>query len=305
MTETVEASASAKPLPKDPPASKDPVTIRCLLFFDGTLNSRENIDQRVKHEKYLKGEEKEDSAIYLKNRINKEKEKRLDGGAAGIDLEDDSYENDYSNIVHLEANVAPIQKGYDERVKVYVEGAGTIKYEPKILKDEKGNPIKDEFGNVKEEIGDNKDQQSGFAFAAGESGIKPKVERGIREAIDAIVHGPKKDPRDNANIYIKKLTFDIFGFSRGAASARYCVYRLLKAMEVDPDMGAATPAESYIEHTLRTHHMLDVREVEIRFVGLFDTVVSYKAAQIVKLGILRIPVHAGHRFRSMPVHRSG
>ena len=51
------------------------------------------------------------------------------------------------------------------------------------------------------------------------------------------------------------------------------------------DVGATAPAESYIEHTLRTHHMLDVREVEIRFVGLFDTVVSYKAAQLVKLGI--------------------
>ena len=51
------------------------------------------------------------------------------------------------------------------------------------------------------------------------------------------------------------------------------------------DVGATAPAESYIEHALRTHHMLDVQEVEIRFVGLFDTVVSYKAAQIVKLGI--------------------
>ena len=50
------------------------------------------------------------------------------------------------------------------------------------------------------------------------------------------------------------------------------------------DVGATAPSESYIEHTLRTHHMLDVREVEIRFVGLFDTVVSYKAAQIVKFG---------------------
>jgi outer membrane protein OmpA-like peptidoglycan-associated protein len=64
---------------------------------------------------------------------------RIDAAPAGIDLEDDSYENDFSNIHHLEANVAPTQKGYDERVKVYVEGAGTIKYEPKILKDEKGN----------------------------------------------------------------------------------------------------------------------------------------------------------------------
>jgi len=55
-------------------------------------------------------------------------------------------------------------------------------------------------------------------------------------------------------------------------------------MDVDMDVGATKPAETYIEHTLRTHHMLDVREVEVRFVGLFDTVVSYKAAQLVKLG---------------------
>lgn len=273
---------SVTPPPEDTPVEKKPIKIRCLLFFDGTLNSRENILQRELHEK-SKAANGPGSEIYIKNRVNKEKETLLNNGAAGIDLEDDSYENDYSNIVHLEANVAPSQKGYEERIKVYVEGAGTIKYEPKYLYNEKGEIIRDEFGNPKDYIGDNKDEKSGFAFAAGESGIKPKVDRGIQEAIAAIVHGSNEVARDNSNICIEKLTFDIFGFSRGAASARYCTYRLLKPMVGDQYV-AGTTAVTYIEHAIRTLHMLDVKEVEIRFVGLFDTVVSYKAAQIVKLG---------------------
>lgn len=284
MPEQDEGDATVQEKPEDPPVNKEPIKIRCLLFFDGTLNSRENIDERLKHEKHIKDKNEPDSAIYLKNRVNKDKEAHLANGAADIDLEDDSYENDYSNIAHLEANVAPSQKGFDERVKVYVEGAGTIKYTPIVMKDKNGNVIRDEFGNVKEEIGDNKDQQSGFAFAAGESGIKPKVERGIKEAIEQIGHGPEIKGRDNTIFYVEKLTIDIFGFSRGAASARYCVYRLLQAMDVDMDAGTSNRIETYIEHSLRTMHMLEVKEVEVRFVGLFDTVVSYKAAQIMKLG---------------------
>lgn len=272
--------ATAAPLYEEPVGEKEPLKISCLLFFDGTLNNRDNIREREKHE------QGQNSEIYLKNRVNQDKEARLASGAAGIDLEDDSYENDYSNIVTLEANVTSTQKGFDQTVVIYTEGAGTIKYNPEYEMDDKGNFIKDEFGNKKEKIGNNKDQQSGFAFAAGESGIKPKVARGINDAVARIGHGPEKDPRDNTKFYVEKLTIDIFGFSRGAASARYCVHRLLKCVEVfdmESDSFVET-TETYIQHRLRTMHWLQVKEVEVRFVGLFDTVVSYKAAQAIKLG---------------------
>lgn len=273
MTQCGEACATSTLPPDDKAVEKQPLTIRCLLFFDGTLNNRENIRERMKHDSG------QTSDIYLKNRMNQDKEKRLAKGDAGIDLEDDSYENDFSNIVHLEANVAPSQNGYDETVIIYTEGAGTLKYKPEVEKDKDGNVIKDEFGNVKEKIGNNKDQQSGFAFAAGESGIKPKVDTCINDAIAKIAHGPVTKARKNENYYLEKLTIDIFGFSRGAASARYCVHRLLKSEESD-----VYGNEAYIQQRLRILHGLEVKELEVKFVGLFDTVVSYKAAQIVKLG---------------------
>jgi len=274
-------ATGAPPKIDDPVDKKDPLKIRCLLFFDGTLNNRDNITERLKHESG------QASQRYLKNRANQNKETKLANGALGVDLEDDSYENDYSNIVHLEANVAPKQKGYDERVKVYVEGAGTLEYEPDWLTDKDGKFILDKYGQRIDRIGDNSDQQSGYAFAAGKSGIKAKVERGIDEAIQRIGIGPNDDdPRDNTNYYLEKLTIDIFGFSRGAASARYCVHRLLKPWEVyDEEFGTYVEStETEIQHRLRTMYWLQVKEVEIRFVGLFDTVVSYKAAQAIKLG---------------------
>jgi hypothetical protein len=262
LIESGETSASATPPPEDPAVNKEPLKIRCLLFFDGTLNNRGNIDERVKHESG------QSSKIYLKNRVNQDKETRLAKGAAGIDLEDDSYENDYSNIATLEANTATEQPDYDETVVIYTEGAGTLKYEE----------------NPDGSVGDNKDRQAGYAFAAGISGIKAKVERGINDAVAKIAQEPIGKGRVNEQFYIEKLTFDLFGFSRGAASARYCVHRLLEFMDTYDEYGnIVETTETYIQRRLRAN-FLDVREVEIRFVGLFDTVVSYKAAQAVKLG---------------------
>lgn len=263
--ETGETSASATPPPpEDPAEDKRPITLRCLLFFDGTLNNKGNIDERKKHESG------QSSDIYLKNRKNQDKEQRLKKGDVGIDLEDDSYENDYTNIVSLETNVALQQAGHDETLIVYIEGSGTLEY------------IAPKDGS----IADNKDQMSGYAFSAWESGIKAKVEKALVKAVEKIKHGPNDRPRKNDNLYIKKLTLDIFGFSRGAASARYGVHRLLQDMTsaVGVDAEDESPVyrtETYIQKRLRTLHHLDVTEVEIRFVGLFDTVTSYYGLQIV------------------------
>lgn len=279
MTQVGETSADAKPPEFDEPVGdKEPLKIRCLLFFDGTLNNRDNIRERIKHESG------QTSDIYLKNRANQDKEARLAAGAAGVDLEEDSYENDFSNIVHLEANIAATQKGYDERVKIYIEGAGTVEYAPEFEKDAQGKIILDEYGNPKEKIGDNKDRMGGYAFAAGKSGIKAKVDWGIRVAIAKIALDQSSATRktyDHTKFYIEKLTIDLFGFSRGAASARYCVHQLLKSIDVGDEQGSV---ETYIQYRLRAMYWLQVKEVEVKFVGLFDTVVSYKAAQAIKLG---------------------
>ena len=230
------------PKPEKPDVPKDKkkeITIRCLLFFDGTLNNKKNIEERQKQER------REGSIPYLVNRANQNKEQRLAQGALAVDLEDDSYENDFSNIVELEKNIEKNQQGYDERIKVYTEGAGT------------------------EDLG--KDKTPGFAFAAGTTGIKTKVKKGIDDAVEQISTGPdKKKPREPEMFIIKKLTIDVFGFSRGAASARYCVHQLLQDEQAN------------IRKRL-TDAWFDVEDVEVCFVGLFDTVASYYGAQFIKI----------------------
>ena len=213
---------------------KDEITIRCLMFFDGTLNNKKNIEERQKG-----------SDIYLNNRKNPGLEKRLAAGAAGIDLEDDSYENDFSNIVTLEQNIAPQQEGYSERIKVYTEGAGTMDH--------------------------GSDDQDGYAFAKGITGIKQKVMNGINKAVEQISIGPiDADTRNPEALIIKKLTIDLFGFSRGAASARYCVHQLLRD-------------ERHNMRTRLTNLGFEVEVIELCFVGLFDTVSAYKSMQIFKI----------------------
>ena len=74
--QTGESSAGATPPPDDRTTDKEPITVRCLLFFDGTLNNKENIRQREL-----------DSDIYKKNRANKNKEDLEKNGARGISPE--------------------------------------------------------------------------------------------------------------------------------------------------------------------------------------------------------------------------
>ena len=235
----------ATPPPERPEVAKEnkkQISIRCLLFFDGTLNNKRNIEGR---QEYEKGQKTEASQAYRENRQNPEKEQRLAHGVPSVDLKDDSYENDFSNIVELEKNIEKNQQGYDESVKVYTEGAGTE--------------------NLSE------DKTPGFAFAAGSTGIKTKVKKGVDDAVEQITKGPDKK-RKPEDIIIKKLTIDIFGFSRGAASARYCIHQLLQDQQANIHKRLK---EAWFD--------IEEKDIEVRFVGLFDTVSSYYGAQFIKI----------------------
>lgn len=231
--------------PADPKEDRKPLTICCELLFDGTLNNKKNIQGRLDHEK---GQSTKEAKAYVDYRQNKNKEQRLAQGAQPIDLEDDSYENDFSNIVTLEQNLAPTQPDFTDTVIVYTEGAGTVDLEG--------------------------DRKSGYAFAASISGVKAKVAKGIDDAVAQIGHGPGDEPRPPEEFVIKKLTIDLYGFSRGGSSARYCIHELLR------NAGVEAPVP-YIKKRLQ-HLGFEVEEVEVRFVGLFDTVSSYYAAHFFK-----------------------
>ena len=227
-----ESSAKAKEVPEEKTTVKK-VKVRCHLFFDGTLNNRTNIEQRLLSvsEKKLTEEEREE-AIKLKNKYDAEQQRRAneryDEFGSEFKDEENSYEGYYTNIVLMD-RYADDAKEYDVTVKAYVEGSGTL--------------------NMDE------DKTKGFAFAKGKSGVKEKVEKGLDEILTKIQRNVF------SNVIIEKITIDVFGFSRGAASARYSIHQGLHS---DVALNKVLTERNY-----------QVNKVEVCFAGLFDTVSTY------------------------------
>jgi len=227
-----ESSAKAKEVPKEKDSVKK-VKVRCHLFFDGTLNNRTNIEQRLLSVSETKlTEEERVEAVKLKNKYDADgktlAKERYDEFGSEFEDEENSYEGYYTNIVLLDRYADDVQE-YDVTVRAYVEGSGTINM--------------------------NEDKTKGFAFAKGESGIKEKVEKGLEHIL--------MEFRSNINRkdVVQKLTLDVFGFSRGAASARYFIH-------------CALLDENAIAKRLQAEGF-NVNKVEVCFAGLFDTVSTY------------------------------
>lgn len=169
-----------------------------------------------------------------------------------------SYANYYSNVAILELLNKQRVKTKQE-VSVYVEGIGTVNY-----KAEPGTFVKDKHGKDKLDKNGQKilatdadfsnDVMGGYAFGTGETGIVDRVSKGIREAKMAI-----REAYEPEEQYIEKITIDVVGFSRGAAAARHCVSRYEGFKGVWTGQGAP--------------------ELEINFVGLYETVSSYDVSE--------------------------
>lgn len=111
---------------------------------------------------------------------------------------DNSYSNDYTNIGRMWQ--------YSEKVyRIYVEGMGT--------------------DNAKQ------DSQDGFAFGSGLTGIRARV----RKACELLAQNiqDEKNKSGNSEKKLESITVDVFGFSRGAASARNFIYEINKAKTYD------------------------------------------------------------------------
>jgi len=131
-----------------------------------------------------------------------------------------------------------------KQVSVYVEGIGTVDY----AQDQ------EDAGIPRAAVSN--DDQDGYAFGTGPTGIYDRVTKGINEAKKQInrkekpiIYSPKFDR-------IEKIVVDVVGFSRGAAGARHFVSRR-EALQKDWT-GGERP------------------EIVINFVGLYDTVSSYE-----------------------------
>jgi hypothetical protein len=138
--------------------------------------------------------------------------------------------------LNLEKNSVPT--GYDYYFSVYTEGIGTVDSDEDNL-------------------------LPGQSLGMGETGVIGKVDKGLVEAASRLRKGI---PLDNV---IAQLTVDTFGFSRGAAAARYCVHRLQNEearwlRKNGPSLRGLIEGMGYT-----------LENIEVRTVGLFDTVSAF------------------------------
>jgi len=240
----------------------DSINITVGMFFDGTGNNRENTESRLLDEDRQEALKKGN-----KSPLTPEEEKKanLYRGETWVPFSDkkvikhsdtSSYENDYSNVSRLE-------EYYDEDrdiekhkyAKVYIEGIGT------------GNGGSD--GTVS--------NATGLDFLLGAKGINGKVKKGCR------VLAKKKILKYNVK-KINTLIVDAYGFSRGAAAARHFLSVIskkkgdLKKYEIkDEDKEYYEVDYGYLGELLGDK--VTIRQVVIRFVGLFDCVASHGLVQ--------------------------
>ena len=147
----------------------------------------------------------------------------------------DSYDNDFSNISRLEQYTGN-HPSYDFSKSIYIEGIGTTNLKADNTR-----------GMI---TGRN-------SIYATSSGIRAKTKKGLKGAIkliDSLCSSEKEKIK-------LEIDLDVFGFSRGAAAARYFVYLVLNS-------------NSTLSDQLREKGYW-VSSVNIKFVGLFDTVSSY------------------------------
>ncbi|WP_443943845.1 hypothetical protein ACJVDH_13045 [Pedobacter sp. AW1-32] len=135
------------------------------------------------------------------------------------------------------SNVARIWEGYKNDGKIYIEGIGTTD--------------------------SGADDTLGYALGTGETGVRSKVEKGCSLLVSKLPKGK----------VISKLTVDVFGFSRGAAAARHFVAEISKSEERKD--GKVTPARGHFGALLAQAGLV-VERLEIRYLGIFDTVSSYE-----------------------------
>ena len=206
------------------------VTVRAGLFFDGTANNR--VNSRIGAECQAMME------------VN---EHRHTASCGGRHLEPgSSYNAELSNIAlmaelyrhqYVAANDGQGLKVY---WPIYISGAGTTS-------------------------GGRDSLWPGQSFGRGLTGVIAKVER----AFSKLERRLKCFAQDNPDCVIEALELDVFGFSRGAASARHFVNEILKQGK-----GALEPILRSRRVPLSSCFAWQRPSVTVKFVGLFDTVAA-------------------------------
>ncbi|WP_349746738.1 DUF2235 domain-containing protein [Pseudomonas frederiksbergensis] len=230
------------------------VTLRIGVFFDGTGNNPFNVEMGRK--------------CGAHHPVSTED---MDGSCKPYMQDpDDSYGGEVTNVARLHdlymtstdrGKIIQQKKAFD---KVYVEGIGTT--------------------------AGGQDSLLGMAWGRGETGIEARV----FDAFGQIKRRLRNFHQVFPDIQISSLTFDVFGFSRGAAAARHFACLCLS--------GTNSPLREtlYLPNSLFARGFSKVfgEGVNIGFVGLFDTVAS--VGGLSNLGYVRSPVAPGVKLYLMP-----
>jgi uncharacterized protein (DUF2235 family) len=218
------------------------IKVSLNLFFDGTQNNKTNTEQKTKK-----------TGTYKKEG-NKN---------------DDSYENDFSNVAR---GYNAINSNAENQASKYIEGIGTV--------DEDSDYV-----------------AKGVILGEGETGVKAKVAKGCMEGAKALSVYAGKDI---------ELVVNVFGFSRGAAAARHFLHVATNAAQTKKSKKkgyvVAPPPDEYLdwvenkittlnpEIEVKENHALlaygyfgaclfdyDVtpKKIIFKFAGLYDTVASF------------------------------
>ncbi|MDR2237056.1 MAG: DUF2235 domain-containing protein [Chryseobacterium sp.] len=244
------------------------------VFLDGTLNNMYNTELRKKAEGQKQSDTTGLNRMILAGAVYKEHGDAKD--------QESSYENDLSNPAILFKKYRE-NKG-NKLFKVYTEGIGTNSAPSAQGVDLTAGDYEDD------------DVMQGPGFGMGSAGIKDRVRKCIRDVRQFITSNISP-----TNETVGTITFDVFGFSRGAAAARHFVHvvtqgaykpKVTHGKEViyARDMFGYTldqsyaykmmPAYGYLGQLLDEAKLMDEQmKVAIRFVGIYDTVPHYGLAQ--------------------------
>lgn len=216
---------------------KKSIKLSCSVFFDGTLNNRDNT-------------------------LTQESNPAVN---ARMGEDSDSYKNALTNVAKMEQFVGD-SKGYDVTLPaLYIEGPGTEEVE-EDTRDKNARRYR-----PPKNAGYQSDSTAGFAFGLGGTGVRAKVRKGISKLVNLI--GDKVTD----NVIIDELIIDVFGFSRGAAGARFFVYEVLNqepSQVVIEGQVVSFPANPLFLRLQRAKFSIEATKVTFRFVGLYDTVAS-------------------------------
>lgn len=160
-----------------------------------------------------------------------------------------SYDNGRTNIAIMEPLVMPEQQGYDHYFKVYIEGQGT-------------NDLASD------------DDILGKGLGIFGSGVANRAEVGVKRAVLRLQRFLKQKPPEEFEI--EKIDVDVFGFSRGAAAARHSISLMLEWLASDTFF-----LNFPLYKRIRVHGYDMTKEmVEIKFAGIYDTVLSVLGSQL-------------------------